>query len=147
MALLVIEELTPGYVFTGIALNLIGLLSWWQGWKVYTEAVPRFVAAYRGWSSALLTLPYSGSWLFFLGLIAWAPVAPLVLMRIISVVCVISGVVTLLGAIVWFPRFLLPPWYRRALKAGVPRYDPYAMGAFKALPVEKQKAAVQGRGR
>ncbi|MDO5067092.1 MAG: hypothetical protein Q4D96_07430 [Propionibacteriaceae bacterium] len=64
-----------------------------------------------------------------------------------SVIWLFSGIITLLGAIIWFPRFLLPPWYRRALKAGVPRHDPYAMGAFKALSLEKQKAAVQERGR
>ncbi|RRD03165.1 hypothetical protein EII34_15235 [Arachnia propionica] len=147
MALLVIEELTPGYVFTGIALNLIGLLSWWQGWKVYTEAVPRFVTTYRGWSSPLLTLPYGGTWLFCMGTIVWVPVAPLALMRIVSIIWFINGIVMFLGFLVWFPRFLLPPWYRRALKAGVPRHDPYAMGAFKALPVEKQKAAVSRRDR
>ncbi|WP_148098937.1 hypothetical protein, partial [Arachnia propionica] len=62
-----------------------------------------------------------------------------------SVIWFLCGIIMLLGFIIWFPRFLLPPWYRRALKAGIPRHDPYAMGAFKALPVEKQKAAAQGR--
>ncbi|RRD46913.1 hypothetical protein, partial [Arachnia propionica] len=62
-----------------------------------------------------------------------------------SIVWILSGIIMLLGFFIWFPRFLLPPWYRRALKAGIPRHDPYAMGAFKALPVEKQKAAAQGR--
>ncbi|MDO5082319.1 MAG: hypothetical protein Q4D89_02815 [Arachnia propionica] len=36
---------------------------------------------------------------------------------------------SLLGSIVWFPRFLLPRWYP-------------VMGAFKALPVEEQRTAV-----
>lgn len=143
---LVLETLTPGHVFGGVVFNLLGLLSLYQGWKVYTEPAPRFVTSYRGWSSTLLTLPYSGIWLFFLGAIAWAPVAPLLLMRIVSIICFFSGIIMLLGFFVWFPRFLLPPWYRRALKAGIPRHDPYAMGAFKALPAEKQKAAVERAG-
>ena len=41
-----------------------------------------------------------------------------------------------------FPRFLTPAWYRRALKAGVPRHDPHLMGKFKALPKETQKQLV-----
>ena len=41
------------------------------------------------------------------------------------------------------PRFLLPRWYRRAVKAGVPLNDPNAMGAFKALPLEQQREAAQ----
>ena len=41
-----------------------------------------------------------------------------------------------------FPRFLTPAWYRRALKARVPRHDPHLMGKFKALPKETQKQLV-----
>ena len=49
----------------------------------------------------------------------------------------------MLGFLIWFPRFLLPRWYRRAVKAGIPRNDPNAMGAFKALPLEQQREAAQ----
>lgn len=123
----------------------VGLVSLRQGWKVYTEPVPRFVTRYRGWSCPLLVLPYSGTWFLCLAMGTWAPVVPLTLMRVVSIVWILSGIIMLLGFFIWFPRFLLPPWYRRALKADIPRHDPYAMGAFKALPVEKQKAAAQGR--
>ncbi|MDO5084590.1 MAG: hypothetical protein Q4D89_14490 [Arachnia propionica] len=74
------------------------------------------------------------------------PILPRVVMQVLGLIWLPSGAILFLGFLFWFPRVLLPPWYRRALKAGVPRHDPYAMGAFKALPVEKQKAAVQGRG-
>lgn len=60
--------------------------------------------------------------------------APKVLMQAASIIWLISGIIFLVGSLIWFPRFLLPPWYRRAVKAGIPRIDPYAMGAFKAPP-------------
>ncbi|RRD05509.1 hypothetical protein EII34_07200 [Arachnia propionica] len=44
----------------------------------------------------------------------------------------------MLSVFIWFPRFLLPRWYPRAVKAGVPRHDPLLMGAFKALPRTEQ---------
>ena len=134
-------ELTPPTAILGFVMGGLGVLSLYKGWKIYTEPVPRFVTSYRGWSSTLLTIPYSGTWLFCMGVGAWAQVVPLLLMRIISIIWLLSGAVMFLGFIIWFPRFLLPPWYRRALKAGIPRHDPYAMGAFKTLPVEEQKAA------
>ncbi|RRD48638.1 hypothetical protein [Arachnia propionica] len=48
----------------------------------------------------------------------------------------------MLSVFIWFPRLLLPRWYRRAVKAGVPRHDPMAMGAFKALPISEQRQLV-----
>ena len=142
---LVLETLTAPLVIVSILFHILGLFSLYQGWKIYTEPAPRFVTSYRGWSSTLLTLPYGGVWALCMGNIAWAPIAPLLLMRIISIIWLLSGIITLLGFLIWFPRFLLPPWYRRALKAGIPRHDPYAMGAFKTLPLEEQKAAAQSR--
>ena len=47
------------------------------------------------------------------------------------------------GFFVRFPKSLTPRWYRRALKAGIPRNDPYVMGKFKALDTETQKALIQ----
>lgn len=44
--------------------------------------------------------------------------APKVLMQAASIIWLISGIIFLVGSLIWFPRFLLPPWYRRAVKAG-----------------------------
>ncbi|RRD03167.1 hypothetical protein EII34_15245 [Arachnia propionica] len=127
-------------------LVVLGVSSLWQGWKAYNEPIPRFVVNYRGWSCPLLTLPYAGVWVLCMAVASLEPILPRVVMQVLGLIWLPSGAILFLGFLFWFPRFLLPPWYRRALKAGVPRHDPYAMGAFKALPVEKQKAAVQGRG-
>jgi len=62
---------------------------------------------------------------------------------VIGLTWLFCGLTFLIGFFFWFPRFLLPRWYRRAVKAGVPRNDPNAMGAFKALPVEQQREAAQ----
>ena len=62
---------------------------------------------------------------------------------VIGLTWLFCGLTSLLGLFFWFPRFLLPRWYRRAVKAGVPRNDPNAMGAFKALPLEQQREAAQ----
>ena len=56
-----------------------------------------------------------------------------------GVLCIL---VWLSSFLIRFPRFLTPSWYRRALKAGVPRHDPHLMGKFKALPKETQKQLV-----
>ncbi|RRD46566.1 hypothetical protein EII35_15495, partial [Arachnia propionica] len=58
---------------------------------------------------------------------------------IIALTCLSCILIFFLGYLIWFPRLLLPPWYRRAVKAGVPRHDPLAMGAFKALPISEQR--------
>ena len=66
-----------------------------------------------------------------------------VVMNLVALVWLPCITISLLGIFFWFPRFLLPRWYRRAVKAGVPRNDPKAMGAFKALPLEQQREAAQ----
>ncbi|MDO5067094.1 MAG: hypothetical protein Q4D96_07440 [Propionibacteriaceae bacterium] len=145
--LLEVEAVTPPVVAVGIVFFCLGLLHCRLAWKVYTEPVPRFVTTYNGWASLSLTMPYFAGFSLSMGVGAFKPLLPGIVMTVVALVWLPSIVISLLGAIVWFPRFLLPPWYRRALKAGVPRHDPYAMGAFKALPVEKQKAAVSQRDR
>ena len=74
---------------------------------------------------------------------AWRPVKPLVRAHLRKAVnkalCIL---VWLSSFLIRFPRFLTPAWYRRALKAGVPRHDPHLMGKFKALPKETQKQLV-----
>ena len=140
--IVLLQALDGGALFAGFILAALGLLSLWQGHKAYTEPVPRFVSTYRGWSCTLLTLPYSGVWALCMATFSLEPVLPRIVMKLIGLIWLPTGIILLLGFIVWFPRFLLPPWYRRALKAGIPRHDPYAMGAFKALPLEEQKATI-----
>lgn len=71
-----------------------------------------------------------------------APQPPRILGQILGFIWVASMPIWLSSFLIRFPRFLTPAWYRRALKAGVPRHDPHLMGKFKALPKETQKQLV-----
>ena len=63
--------------------------------------------------------------------------------QIVAIPLSFSLVVGLSGFFIRFPKSLTPRWYRRALKAGIPRNDPYVMGKFKALDIETQKALIK----
>ena len=62
--------------------------------------------------------------------------------QILGLIWVALMPIWLSSFLIRFPRFLTPAWYRRALKAGVPRHDPHLMGKFKALPKETQKQLI-----
>ena len=141
--LLELEALTFPQAAIGIGLFLLGLLGIRQSRIVYTEPIPRFVIDYHGWSSTILSLPYVAGFFLSMGVGAFKPVLPGVVMNLVALVWLPCITISLLGIFFWFPRFLLPHWYRRAVKAGVPRNDPKAMGAFKALPLEQQREAAQ----
>ena len=141
--LLELEALTFPQAAIGIGLFLLGLLGIRQSRIVYTEPIPRFVIDYHGWSSTILSLPYIAGFFLSMGVGAFKPVLPGVVMNLVALVWLPCITISLLGIFFWFPRFLLPRWYRRAVKAGVPRNDPKAMGAFKALPLEQQREAAQ----
>ena len=141
--LLELEALTFPQATIGIGLFLLGLLGIRQSQIVYTEPIPRFVIDYHGWSSTILSLPYIAGFFLSMGVGAFKPVLPGVVMNLVALVWLPCITISLLGIFFWFPRFLLPRWYRRAVKAGVPRNDPNAMGAFKALPLEQQREAAQ----
>ena len=141
--LLELEALTFPQAAIGIGLFLLGLLGIRQSRIVYTEPIPRFVIDYHGWSSTILSLPYIAGFFLSMGVGAFKPVLPGVVMNLVALVWLPCTTISLLGIFFWFPRFLLPRWYRRAVKAGVPRNDPKAMGAFKALPLEQQREAAQ----
>ena len=141
--LLKLEALTFPQAAIGIGLFLLGLLGIRQSRIVYTEPIPRFVIDYHGWSSTILSLPYIAGFFLSMGVGAFKPVLPGVVMNLVALVWLPCITISLLGIFFWFPRFLLPRWYRRAVKAGVPRNDPKAMGAFKALPLEQQREAAQ----
>ena len=146
--LLELEALTFPQAAIGIGLFLLGLLGIRQSRIVYTEPIPRFVIDYHGWSSTILSLPYIAGFFLSMGVGAFKPALPGVIMNVVALVWLPCITISLLGIFFWFPRFLLPRWYRRAVKAGVPRNDPNAMGAFKALPLEQQReAAHRGKQR
>ena len=146
--LLELEALTFPQAAIGIGLFLLGLLGIRQSRIVYTEPIPRFVIDYHGWSSTILSLPYIAGFFLSMGVGAFKPVLPGIVMNLVALVWLPCITISLLGIFFWFPRFLFPRWYRRAIKAGVPRNDPNAMGAFKALPLEQQReAAHRGKQR
>lgn len=140
-----LETVEPGAVAVAIGLLLLGSFTLWRGWITYTEAVPRFVIDYRGTASLPLALPYGGVFVISMGLVGLQPPFPKLLMGLIGLAWLLSGLIFLMGFLFWFPPFLVPRWYHRAVRAGVPRNDPYAMGTFKALPVEQQKEAARRR--
>ena len=140
---ILMECLAPGDIFTAIFLLIIGVLCLWQGWVAYTEPVPRFVVNYHGWSCPPLAMFYGGVAMLLMSLGALKPPLSRIPGGVIGLIWAFCILSFLIGFFFWFPRFLLPRWYRRAVKAGVPRNDPNAMGAFKALPLEQQREAAQ----
>lgn len=138
-----LEGIIPGELFAAIVLILIGSLSLRQGWVAYTEPIPRFVINYRGWTCPPLAMFHGGVAMLLMSVPAFKLPPPQDRSRSNRADMAFCGLTSLLGLFFWFPRFLLPRWYRRAVKAGVPRNDPNAMGAFKALPVEQQREAAQ----
>ena len=140
---ILMEGLAPGDIFTAIFLLIIGVLCLWQGWVAYTEPVPRFVINYHGWSCPPLAMFYGGVAMLLMSLGALKPPLSRIPGGVIGLIWAFCILSFLLGFFFWFPRFLLPRWYRRAVKAGVPRNDPNSMGAFKALSLEQQREAAQ----
>lgn len=154
-SILPLEGVAAGAVWAGIFCTVLGLLALRAGWLAYTEPTPHFVTTYTGWTCPPLAMFHGGVAMLILGV--FAPFAetdyletalPKVILGIIGITWVFCGITFLLGFFFWFPPFLLPLWYHRARRAGIDRHDLHAMGAFKALPTDKQKAAVHnGRRR
>ena len=138
-----LEGIIPGELFAAIVLILIGSLSLRQGWVAYTEPIPRFVINYRGWTCPPLAMFHGGVAMLLMSVPAFKLPLPKIVAGVIGLIWAFCILSFLIGFFFWFPRFLLPRWYRRAVKAGVPRNDPNAMGAFKALPLEQQREAAQ----
>ena len=138
-----LEGIVSGEILAAIVLILIGLLCLWQGWVAYTEPIPRFVINYRGWTCPPLAMFHGGVAMLLMSLPAFKPPLHRVVAGVIGLTWLFCGLTSLLGLFFWFPRFLLPRWYCRAVKAGIPRNDPNTMGAFKALPLEQQREAAQ----
>ena len=138
-----LEGIVSGEILAAIVLILIGLLCLWQGWVAYTEPIPRFVVNYRGWTCPPLAMFHGGVAMLLMSLPAFKPPLHRIVAGVIGLTWLFYGLTSLLGLFFWFPRFLLRRWYRRAVKAGVPRNDPNAMGAFKAVLMEQQREAAQ----
>ena len=145
--------LHPGAIFGGTFFFAAGVWSIFLGLRLRYDPIPHFVRDYSGWTSVSLTLPFGG--LFMLGggvsiigpqIPAWTNMVsriPIWVNQIVAIPLFLSLVIGLSGLFVRFSKSLTPRWYRRALKAGIPRNDPYVMGKFKALDIETQKALIQ----
>ena len=147
-----LEALPTGIIWVILFAVVIGFIGLRVGWVAYTEPTPRFVLHYTGWTCPPLAMLYGGIAMLLIG--GLAPVIELkelqaaipdLILGVLGLTCISCMVIFLLGFFFWFPPFLLPPWYHRARKAGVPRNDPHAMGEFKALPVEQQKTAAKNK--
>ena len=150
--IILLEGLTGEIIVTAIFLIVIGLICLRVGWVAYTEPTPRFVLHYTGWTCPPLAMLYGGIAMLIMGsaglitkINELEAAIPKVFLGIIGLTWVFCGITFLLGLFFWFPPFLLPPWYRRARKAGIPRNDPHAMGEFKALTVEQQKTTAKNK--
>ena len=143
----------PGAIFGGALFFAAGIWSIFLGLRLRYDPIPHFVRDYSGWTSVSLTLPFGG--LFMLGggvsiigpqIPAWTNMVsriPIWVNQVVAIPLFFSLVIGLSGLFIRFPKSLTPRWYRRALKAGIPRNDPYVMGKFKALDIETQKALIQ----
>ncbi|MDO5084703.1 hypothetical protein EII34_05840 [Arachnia propionica] len=152
--LVLLEGLTGEALEMSIGFALSGLIGLVYGWVSYTESTPHFVINYNGRSCQPLATLYGGGFMLTFGMVGLIlevdgleAAIPDIILGLIALTSIPCMIIFLLGFFFWFPPFLLPPWYHRARKAGVPRNNPYAMGEFKALSVEQQKAAIQNRKR
>ena len=129
-------------VAVALLLGILGLLAIWGGMRIRNARIPNFVTTYNGRSSGTLALPYTGICLICLGV---ADSLPVWAKGLIGLILFPTGAIALLGMLFWFPRFLLPAWYRRAIKAGIPRNDRHLMAWFKELSEDGQKELIRLR--
>ena len=133
---------TTSPVSLGLLLSFLGVLALWGGIRMRNARIPNFVTTYNGRASGILALPYTGICLICLGV---ADSLPVWAKGLIGLIFFPTGAIALLGMLFWFPRFLLPAWYRRAIKAGIPRNDRHLMGWFKELSEDGQEELIRLR--
>ena len=131
------------YAIAGIFLFIPGIWSLFLGLRLRYGSIPYFVSDYNGWSSVSLSLPFGGVFMLEWGITPFASQLPNWVIQVVYTAGFFSMAIGLSGFFVRFPKSLTPRWYRRALKAGIPRNDPYVMGKFKALDIKTQKALIQ----
>ncbi|VEJ57344.1 hypothetical protein [Arachnia propionica] len=132
-------------VAVALLLGILGLLAVWGGMRIRNARIPNFVTTYTGRASGALTLPFTGICLLCAGVAGVGYSLPSWVKGLIGLVLLFTGAIALLGTFIWFPRFLLPAWYRRATKTGVPRNDRHLMGWFKELSEDDQEELVRLR--
>ena len=137
-----LDAMPPGAIVARVFFLATGIAGLWVGLSIRHESTPQFVVNYRGGPSRALGLPFGGIGMLSLFLGDYFKYLPPLLVVFIGGTGVLCILVWLSSFLIRFPRFLTPAWYRRALKAGVPRHDPHLMGKFKALPKETQKQLV-----
>ncbi|MDO5066957.1 MAG: hypothetical protein Q4D96_06735 [Propionibacteriaceae bacterium] len=138
-----LEAQTPiaevfGMAFLGIMLLGASLVSFRFGWKAYSGPKPRFTTHYSGGSCPPLSLFYNGIFTLCMALATMKSFLPQKAGGFLGLIALPCALIFIIGYFFWFPRFLLPRWYRRAVKVGIPRHDPFLMGTFKALPSTEQ---------
>ena len=131
------------YAIAGVFLFIPGIWSIFLGLRLRYSSIPYFVSEYNGWTSASLSLPFGGVFMLGWGITPFASQLPNWVIQVVYTAGFFSMAIGLSGFFIRFPKSLTPRWYRRALKAGIPRNDPYLMGKFKALDLETQKALIQ----
>ena len=132
-------------VAVALLLGILGLLAIWGGMRIRNARIPNFVTTYTGRASGALTLPFTGICLLCAGVAGVGYSLPSWVKGLIGLVLLLTGAIALLGTFIWFPRFLLPAWYRRATRTGVPRNDRHLMGWFKELSEDDQEELVRLR--
>ena len=130
---------------TGLLLGFLGLLAVWGWVRIRNARIPDFVTTYTGRASGALALPFTGTCLLCLGIAGVGDSFPSWVKGLIGLVFLPTAALALLGTLIWFPRFLLPAWYRRATRTGVPRNDRHLMGWFKELSEDDQEELVRLR--
>ena len=138
-----LETLSPifdpvGTAILGTILFTASALSIHFGRKAYSEPIPNFTAQYTNGPCPALALLYNGIFALCMATGTLHSLLPQKLGGILGLIALPCALIFVSGYFIWFPRFLLPRWYPRAVKAGVPRHDPLLMGAFKALPRNEQ---------
>ncbi|MDO5052919.1 MAG: hypothetical protein Q4E05_08530 [Pseudoclavibacter sp.] len=144
-----LSEAEPGAVAVAIALMIIGVVNLAMGLVFGYSKYPSFVVGYRDFSSFQLSLLFGGSVLIGRSIAGLYPV--LIVFIPHGVFVFMAGtalppvIIFFRDIFVWFPWCSTPRRYQRAVRAGVPRHDPVAMGEFKALPVAEQRRLAQER--
>lgn len=139
-----------GGTITSLALGALGIFSLAWGLYLRHTHIPGFLRKDGTGGFQYLILPFGAPAMIALclsGLLVLedGPGSRPPLNMILAPVFLVgfaSTLVILYSVFVRIPFFVLPSWYRRALRSGVPPSDKAALAAFKGLPVEEQRRRV-----
>ena len=105
---------------TGLLLGFLGLLAVWGGIRIRNARIPDFVTTYTGRASGALALPFTGTCLLCLGIAGVGDSFPSWVKGLIGLGFPSHAALALLGTLIWFPRFLLPPGTGEPPRRGFP---------------------------